>query len=365
MNDTTGCHFRPDLHALAERYRAFAVHQAAGTSPTLRRWAEAVADDPALLAPLASLPPGKQQPNLVFAAARWHGARPGDADSLRELFATRWVAFAATVRTRATQTNEPARCGALLLGLQRVEGPVALLEIGASAGLCLIPERYSYEFNGEARCEAVSGVGGPAGGAGLVTGGAGPTNGAEPVNRAARPVSGPAGPVTLDIRLGPALAPPTAVPDIVWRAGLDLHPLDPADPDSLAWLRTLVWPEHETRRARLTAAAALVAEEGVRVTAGDLMTADLARLAAGAPRDATLVVTHCATLAYLDEPARRAAVEEIGRLGAHRLSFEARGVDPAVPRIDAPLTPDTLFVAALDGVPYALGNGHGTMLTRP
>ncbi|EMF23987.1 DUF2332 family protein [Streptomyces pseudogriseolus] len=403
MNDTTASHHRPDLRALAERYRAFAVHQAADTSPTLRRWAETVADDPALLAPLASLPPGKQQPNLVFASARWHGARPGDADSLRDLFATRWPAFAATVRTRATQTNEPARCGAILLGLQRIEGPIALLEIGASAGLCLIPERYSYEFNGAARSEAVSGVGGPAGGAGPVTGGAGPTNGAEPVSRAARPVngarpvnepgpmseaakplSGPAGPVsgaepksgagptseaarsvTLDIRLGPGLAPPAAMPDIVWRAGLDLHPLDPADPDSLAWLRALVWPEHEARRARLTAAAALVAEEGVRVTAGDLMTADLARPAAGAPRDATLVVMHSATLAYLDEPARRAAVERIGRLGARRLSFEARGVDPAVPRVDVPLTPDTLFVAALDGVPYALGNGHGTVLTEP
>ncbi|MBJ6643072.1 DUF2332 domain-containing protein [Streptomyces sp. BSE7-9] len=329
MNDTTGTH-RPDLSALAERYRDFAVHQAATSSPTLRRWAEAVAADPVLIAPLASLPPGKQQPNLVFAAARWHGARPGDVDSLRELFATRWDAFAATVRSRATQTNEPARCAAILLGLRQLRGQVALLEIGASAGLCLIPDRYSYSFNSEARLEPPSGN----------------------------------GPVALDISLGHGLLPPAVMPHIVWRAGLDLHPLDPADPDTLAWLHTLVWPEHEARRARLTAAATLVTEEGVRVTAGDLTT-DLTRVAADAPRDATLVVTHSATLAYLDEPARRTAVEHIGRLGAHRISFEARGVDPSVPRIDTPATPDTLFVAALDGVPYALGDGHGTVLTRP
>ncbi|MET8897011.1 DUF2332 domain-containing protein [Streptomyces albogriseolus] len=328
MNDTTGN--QPDLHTLAERYRDFAVHQAADSSPTLRRWAEAVADDPGLLTSLAALPPGKQQPNLVFAAARWHGARPGDVDSLRGLLANRWAVFEATVRARATQTNEAARCAALLLGLQELPGPIALLEIGASAGLCLIPDRYSYTFNGEARLT---------------------------------PVDGP-GPVSIDIRLGRGLVPPAVMPDIVRRAGLDLHPLDPVDADTLAWLRTLVWPEHATRRARLTAAAALTAEEGVRVTAGDLTT-DLARVAAGAPHDATLVVTHSATLAYLDEPTRHRAVEQITRLGAHRISFEARGVDPSVPPIDAPLTPDTLFVAALDGVPYALGNGHGTVLTRP
>ncbi|CAM5584401.1 hypothetical protein SALBM217S_05386 [Streptomyces griseoloalbus] len=70
MNDTTASHHRPDLRALAERYRAFAVHQAADTSPTLRRWAETVADDPALLAPLASLPPRGDGPRPASRRAR-------------------------------------------------------------------------------------------------------------------------------------------------------------------------------------------------------------------------------------------------------------------------------------------------------
>lgn len=331
MNDDTG---RPasrhDLHAIAERYRAFAADHAAGSSPTLERWSKAVTEDSDLLALLSQLPPGKQQPNLVFAAARWHGARPGDADSLRELLTTRWTAVEATIRARATQTNEAARCAAILLGLRRVPGPVALLEIGAAAGLCLIPDQYSYTFNGGARLD---------------------------------PVSGPS-PVSIDIHLGDGLEPPATMPDISWRAGLDLNLLDPADPDTLAWLRTLVWPEHEARRARLTAAAALTAEHHVRVSAGDLRTG-LEALVADAPSDATLVITHSATLAYLDEPARQEAVEHIAGLGARRIGFERRGIDPAVPHIDTPLTPDTLFVAALDGTPYALGDGHGATLTHP
>ncbi|MBT3150670.1 DUF2332 family protein [Streptomyces sp. CHD11] len=225
MNGNTGGHraSRHDMHAIAERYRAFATDQAAGSSPTLQRWAEAIAEDTDLLALLTPLPPGKQQPNLVFAAAQWHGARPGDVDSLRELLTTRWTTVEATIRARATQTNEAARCAAILLSLQFVPGAVALLEIGAAAGLCLIPDQYSYTFSGDVRLD---------------------------------PVSGPS-PVSIGIHLGDGLKPPVAMPDISWRAGIDLNPLNPADPDTLAWLQTLIWPEHEARRTRLTAAAAL------------------------------------------------------------------------------------------------------------
>ncbi|MFB7513256.1 DUF2332 family protein [Streptomyces sp. NPDC056144] len=323
------------LHTAA-RYRAFATTEAAGSSPTFVRWAGTLADDEDLLALLAGLPRDKRQPNLVFAAARLHGALPGDADSLREVLTSRWTAVEATIRTHATQTNEAARCAAILLGLRQIPGPgpIALLELGSAAGLCLIPDRYSYAVDGTALLH---------------------------------PCTGPS-PVTVDVHLGEGLELPATMPDIAWRAGLDLNPLDPADPDTLAWLRTLVWPEHEARRARLAAAAALTAQHGVRVVAADLRNGPamaLDTLAAEAPRDATLVVTHSATFAYLDEPTRRATARHVAALGAHRIGYEARGIDPAVPDLDIQVTPNTSFVAALDGKPYALGDGHGTVLTRP
>ena len=49
---------------------------------------------------------------------------------------------------------------------------------------------------------------------------------------------------------GPA-ALPDEVPEVAWRGGIDLNPLDAADPETCRWLLTLVWPEHQDRRARL------------------------------------------------------------------------------------------------------------------
>jgi hypothetical protein len=315
---------------IAARYRAFARRQAADSSPTFRDWALHVSRNPELLARLATLPTGKQQPNLVFAAVRMHGAVPGDSDSLRVTVDALWPQVRATILARSTQTNEAARCAALLLGLQHVTGPIALLEVGAAAGLCLIPDRYSYTFNDDHRLD---------------------------------PVTGPSD-LTIPITLRGGLTPPARMPDIVWRAGLDLNPLDPADPDAVAWLQALVWPEHEQRRQRLSAAARMAAREHLNIQRANLLDG-LDELARNAPAHATLVITHSATLAYLDDQQRRQAVNAITATGARHISFEGRGGNPEVPDIETPISVETLFVAALDGTPYALSDGHCRTLTQP
>ena len=47
---------------------------------------------------------------------------------------------------RTTQTNEPARCAVFLPLLTGLPQPLALIEVGASAGLCLLPDRYGYDW---------------------------------------------------------------------------------------------------------------------------------------------------------------------------------------------------------------------------
>jgi hypothetical protein len=97
---------------------------------------------------------------------------------------------------------------------------------------------------------------------------------------------------------------PTKLPRVVWRAGLDLKPVDLSDPGEVRWLEALVWPEQTDRRARLRAAIKIASEQKPRLVKGDLRT-DLARLATEMPGDATRVIYHTAVLPYISSAAHR------------------------------------------------------------
>lgn len=132
----------------AENYRRFARLEAAGRSPAYEQLALAVAGDAAVLAFLQGLPPAKRQPNLLFAAARWVLGSVPEITSLRSLVTGRPRELAAVMAARRTQTNEAARCAVLLPALALLPGPLALIEVGASAGLTLLVDRYSYDYAG-------------------------------------------------------------------------------------------------------------------------------------------------------------------------------------------------------------------------
>jgi hypothetical protein len=57
--------------AVARTYRQFARLEARGRSAAYEALAESAAGDTALVSFIASLPPEKRQPNLLFAAARY------------------------------------------------------------------------------------------------------------------------------------------------------------------------------------------------------------------------------------------------------------------------------------------------------
>lgn len=303
--------------SIAASYAEFAAREARGTSPAYERLSLAVSRDDALLARLATLSPGKQQPNLLFGVVRLLGGPVHDPVAFHEFTLANWPAVEAELRTRATQTNEPGRCAVLLPVLAALPQPLALLEVGASAGLCLYPDRYAYRYG-----EQVLGAG-------------------EPVLDCA--VTG--------------MAPPSRLPEVVWRAGLDLNPLDVTDPADVDWLDALIWPEHEHRRARLRAAAAVAAAEPPLLVRGDLVD-DLPALAARAPAGATLVVFHTSVLYQVPPPRREAFTEVVRGLPGHWISNEA----PEVLAYDALPEPpgETLYsVLALDGRPLAWTRPHG------
>jgi hypothetical protein len=176
------------------------------------------------------------------------------------------------------------------------------------------------------------------------------------------PPSGPSD-VLIQCRVAAGSLPrDLAAPQIVWRAGIDLNPLDPAAPDTAAWLETLIWPEHEHRRRRLAGALPLAATAGVRIERGDLRSR-LTALVAEVPAQATPVVLHSATFAYLTVGDRAAAAAAITSSGARWVSFEGHGIVTLTRDLPEPVAPGTLFAAALDQVPFALANGHGDTMT--
>lgn len=315
-------HGHDPARSAAENYREFA-QDARGRSPAYESLAESVADDTAVLRFLGSLPPEKRQPNLLFAATRYLLDAPVGITRLRALVRQNSTELSELMLARRTQTNEPARCATLLPALAQLPAPLALIEVGASAGLTLLFDRYSYDYAGHRIA------------------------GQDPQAPTLR--CSPRGPVPLPDRL----------PVITWRAGLDLSPLDVTDDDDVRWLSCMVWPGEGDREQRLAAAIAAARRDPPVVHRGDLVT-DLPALAAQAPAEATLVVYHSAVLAYVAPADRQRFADTVRGLPAVWLSNEGPGI---LPGMAVPAYQGWPFVLARDGqTPIAITDSHGTWL---
>lgn len=183
---------------------------------------------------------------------------------------------------RTPQTNEVGRSAALMAGHMVVAAetglPARVLELGASAGLNLRPDRYGYRLGGVAAGD-------------------------------------PASPVQLAPEWdGPP--PPAAPARILSSEGVDLAPVDVTDAAARERLAAYVWPDHPHRVARLEAALALAAANPPKVTQGDgaewLETALPALAADGAVR----VVQHSVAFEYFPQAAKARVEALIERLGA-------------------------------------------------
>ena len=100
------------------------------------------------------------------------------------------------------------------------------------------------------------------------------------------------------------MAPPAGVPEVVWRAGLDLNPLDVTDPADVAWLDALIWPEHDAPPRPAAGRGRRRAADPPLLVRGDVVD-DLPALAAQAPAGATLVVFHTSVMYQVPAPRRQ------------------------------------------------------------
>jgi hypothetical protein len=188
----------------------------------------------------------------------------------------------------APQTNEVGRSAVLMSGLLAVAGlfakPMELLELGASAGLNLMLDRYGYDLGGLE-----------------------------------------AGDRDSALRLRPewkGAPPPDAQVVVVRRRGVDLHPLDARrDGDRLL---AYVWPDQARRLAQLEAALAIAAAEPPLVEAGDAADWLEARLAERHEAGAARVVLHSIAFQYFPDSSRARIVEAMEEAGAAATSQAPR-----------------------------------------
>lgn len=294
---------------LCEAFESFA-DWCVGTSPLYERLARGVADDSALLDLAGVVPEGRSPPHLLLAAV--HSLLlAGENHPLSTYYATctknptsptvsdprpafrgfclgHEAELRTLLTTRRTQTNAVRRCAALLPAFEYVsrtasDRPIALVELGPSAGLNLCWDRYGYDY-------------GDAGQYGRTD-----------------------SPVRVESTVRGDRSPPLSeeLPPVTSRVGIDLHPLDVTDPDDARWLRALVWPEHGTRHELLEKAIAVARENPPELVAGDAIEM-LPDVFAEIPSERPVCVFDTNVRYQLDEAGRERLRSILADIGSER-----------------------------------------------
>jgi hypothetical protein len=310
------------LDDLGRLWEGLSENVARGYSPIYRRVGHAVARDPDLLDLVREAPRRAHDPLILLGAVHYlllGGLRHpladvyagrSDADPaplFRDVCLSHRTDVSAVMAARRVQTNEVGRCAligpALRWAADRFGEPVELVDVGTSAGLNLLCDRYLLDY-GE------HGVTGPPDATVRI-----PCNvmSGRPPIRARFPVLGS-------------------------RIGIDVAPLDLCNPDDARWLLACVWPD-TGRLDRARRAIELARRDPPVVVPGDALDALPGVLGQLGPGLACVLTTWF--LAFLAPEQRTRFVEILSEAGTHRtvvwIACEGPGI---VDLVDPGVAPD-------------------------
>ena len=312
------------LSSLRAAFHRFARVEAPGLdSPTYAELAHGVSMDDDLLQIAVHTRPHQPPPNMLFAAVQYlllsgidhplaahypiiSGEPRPPAPALphfRDFCLRHRDRIVELIATRRTQTNVVRRCTCLLPAFsivrQETQSPLALIDLGASAGLNLNFDRYAYSYQRDGREVLRWG----------------------PADARVR--------LEAELRGDGELPPiPPAIP-VASRNGIDLDPVDLANPDQLLWLRALIWPEHVERHRQLIDAATEFARSDIRMHAGDASQV-LSTLIESIPVAHTLVVYSTIALYQFPQASRRRIADTLAAASSTRPVWQIalEGNDP-------------------------------------
>jgi hypothetical protein len=287
-----------------------------GSAPLYDRIARGMADDQDVLSLVLEAPPEGHFPLLLLAAvhdlilagldhplaAVYSGRSDADPVPLfRDLCLSHRAEIVGLLGRRSVQTNEVGRSAyiapALAVAADRLGAPLALVDVGASAGLNLRCDRYLLDF-----------------------GAAGSTGPEDAAVRIECKVVGPGRPP-----IRPELPPLAAT------IGVDRSPVDITNPEDARWLMACVWPE-TGRLPRTELAIKEAAADPPLVLQGDAFDV-LPGAVRGLPSDTVVCVSTFWAFAYFPVDVRPRFADLLADLARERplvwVYGEGPGVGPA------------------------------------
>ena len=333
---------------LASIWTYFADTSCGEYSPLYDRICRTVADSDEVLDLIREAPPRAHQPNVLLAAvhylllsgvehplaAVYAGTSGADAGPLfLDLCLRERTRILELLSTRHTNTNEVGRSAVLGPALTAVAeefgAPLALVDVGCSARLNLLCDRYYLDY-----------------------GDAGTTG---PPDAAVR--------MSCEVVRG---RPPIAemLPTIAARVGIDRDPVDAANEDEARWQLALVWPD-TGRLPRTRRALEEARRTPVQFVKGDAVET-VTDVVLGLPSDSMAVVITTWALAYLMKQDRIAFRETLAAASKTRpiawISGEGKGVVDLFADVEVPSDAQGMMASILGLMLFRDGELDGRVL---
>ncbi|PKR76768.1 DUF2332 domain-containing protein [Halalkalibacillus sediminis] len=331
------------INNLANRFQRFAVDEAVGSCELYKELSFQIAEDEEILEMCTYAQKGQPAPNLLFGAVHYLQLK-GNSHGLKEFYQSlvdnpqppkeafpyfkdfcqkHRNEIISLLETKLVQTNEVRRCAYLYPAFcyihEKVKRPLALIEIGTSAGLQLLFDHYQYSYEteevfGDRKSDVF---------------------------------------VTSEVR---SEQPPflyDTPPPVSYRFGLDLHINDLSDPEDELWLKALIWPDHSHRRDLFENASEYVKSNPLNLIEGDGV-ALLPGIVEQIPQESVICVFHTHVANQIPDEGKAQLVQTIDYIGEKRDIFHLYNN-----MYDAELHLD--YIVGGDKTTETIGqtNGHG------
>jgi hypothetical protein len=299
-----------NIAQLSERFKNFAKRECRGSSELYEYLSLKIAEDDEMLELSSYAREGQPVPNLFLGTVHYLLLK-GKEHNLKEYYQSivespRGIedSFAhfkdfcqlyreeiiSILKSKLVQTNEVRRCAYLYPSFcfiyNKVKKPLSLIEIGTSAGLQLLWDKYCYSYgNNEVYGNKHSNVH-----------------------------------ITAEIKGDNIPSFLLNSPPIASRVGLDLHINDLANSEDYLWLKSLIWPEHQERRELFENAANLFYKNPVKLIEGDGI-ALLADVVEQIPENTTICIFHTHVANQIPEDSKYELIEKIKIIGSKRDVF--------------------------------------------